>query len=425
MSELLSSDFAKALQYGRPPNIVRLFPDSRALIVSGKYIDLAMRAKGRAMTLAANGRNQVIIRAVLSAAQKANAAVIIEIARSEGDYCPINFANIACQVDLLCNEMAITVPVAVHADHYTIKSEAEIRRAMIEIPRLFAAGMTSIALDASHLPDDQNLLTTLGLAPLIPAWSGLETEVGEIKGKLGLSTPEEALFLARGLNAHGIHPNWMALNNGTVHGIESGGAGIQIELTARIHQALSPYGIAGAQHGSSGNHLDRLQAIAAKTRTTKANVATALQMISWGVAVNEEGNALLDEGGRFAKIKGEGMAEDLWAEMTAYADKQGYKTGDYKRLNTVFDEKILAQPASILKRMEQRVEDFAFRLITEVFNGQDTAPIAIQAICRAASADPGPVAMRTEDPLQWTQEKICEMAKGFTGDKGPEGDFDD
>ena len=44
-----SADFEKALQVGRPPNVVKRFPNSRALIVSGKYIDRAMIAKGKSM----------------------------------------------------------------------------------------------------------------------------------------------------------------------------------------------------------------------------------------------------------------------------------------------------------------------------------------------------------------------------------------
>lgn len=40
-----SSEFEKALEIGRPPNIVQLFPNSRALIVSGKVIDRAMIAR--------------------------------------------------------------------------------------------------------------------------------------------------------------------------------------------------------------------------------------------------------------------------------------------------------------------------------------------------------------------------------------------
>ena len=98
----VTPEFEKALDIGRPPNIVELFPNSRALIVSGKAIDRAMIAKGKAMTIAANGRNHFVIRGALRAAQKSNAAIIIEIAKSEGGakaYCAVNFWNIARQVD--------------------------------------------------------------------------------------------------------------------------------------------------------------------------------------------------------------------------------------------------------------------------------------------------------------------------------------
>ena len=221
----------------------------------------------------------------MKAAQRANSALIIEIARSEGGasaYCAVNYWNIARIVDAACNELGITIPVALHADHYGIKSKDDIPAAKIEIPTMFEAGITSIAIDASHLPDDQNLLTNLELKPFIPEWSGLETEIGEIKGKFGLSTKDEALFLIQGLNAHGIFPNWIALNNGTVHGIEASGQGIQVALTQQIHDALAVYHVSGAQHGTSGNSSERLREIANRTNTTKANVATALQMISWG-----------------------------------------------------------------------------------------------------------------------------------------------
>jgi len=237
-----SADFKKALNVGRPPNIVKLFPNSKALIVSGKFVDLAMTEKGKAIAMAANGRSSFVVRGALRAAQKANACIIIEIARSEGGaspYCAVNYWNIARLVDALCNEMGITIPVAIHADHYGIKKESDVEPAKVEIPTLFEAGMTSIAVDASHLPDDQNLLANLELNPCIPDWAGLETEVGEIKGKEGLSTPQEALFLIQGLNAHGIFPDWIALNNGTTHGIEASDKGIRVGLTVQSSQFRS------------------------------------------------------------------------------------------------------------------------------------------------------------------------------------------
>lgn len=431
MSEAVAPDsvqFQKALAVGRPPNIVKRFPHSKALIVSGKFINNAMMAKGKAISIAANGRNSFVIRGALLAAQRANAALMIEIARSEGGadaYCAVNYWNMATYVDAFCNELGITVPVAIHADHYGIKSVEDIEPAKVEIPTIFEAGITSIAIDASHMPDDQNLLANLELNPFIPRWAGLETEIGEIKGKTGLSTVDEALFLIQGLNAHDIFPDWIALNNGTTHGIEASDQGIQVELTAQIHQALEKYNVCGAQHGTSGNNSDRLRAIANQTHTTKANVATALQMISWGLEVNDYGNAILDDAGNFIKVKGEGVTEAMWAAMTAYADERGIKGGNYKKLNLPFENKLLGQPSDVRQRMVKRVETFIYKMLTEVFNAQDTAPLAIEAILDAGAFDPGLRAQRMEAPDQWTPELIREKAAAICSDKGAAGDFDD
>lgn len=423
-----SVDFERALEVGRPPNITSLFPHSRALLVSGKVIDRALLAKGKAMTMAANGRNHIVIRGALRAAQRARSALIIEIARSEGGasaYCATNYWNMARQVDAVCNELGITIPVAIHADHYGIKKTADIAFAKTEIPSLFDAGITSIAIDASHMLDDDNLLASIELAKIVPSWAGFETEVGEIKGKEGLSSKEEALFIIRGLNAHHIFPDWIALNNGTTHGIEASAQGIQVELTTEIHNALSRFGISGAQHGTSGNNSDRLRAIAANTATTKANVATALQMISWGVQVNDFGNAVLDENGEFIKIPGEGVSGELWQEMKSYASERGLSGGNYKKLNIVFENKIMGQPAAIRERMTRRVEDFVYTMLVEVFNAGNTARYAIDEILQAGSYDLGPKTGRIESAEDWTEEKIRAMAAKLDTDKGPAGDFDD
>ena len=422
-----SSDFTTALDLGRPPNIKKLFPNSKALIVSGKYIDRAMLLKKNSMTIAANGRNSFVIRGALVAAQRANAAIIIEIARSEGGtnaYCAVNLWNIARLTDAFMNELGITIPVAIHADHFGIKKPEEIEPAKTEIVSLFDAGITSIAIDASHMPDDQNLLANIELYPYIPEWAGLETEVGEIKGKLGLSTDQEALFLIQGLNAHNIFPNWIALNNGTTHGIEASDTGINVELTTQIHGALSKYKVSGAQHGTSGNNSERLREIVAKTRTTKANVATALQMISWGLKVNDYGNAILDNG-NFIKQKDRGVSEEMWADMLAYAKTNNLTGGNFKKLNIPFESKFLTQPRKIRDRMAKDVEEFVYGLLTKVFNATDTARFVIDEILKNKSHDPGSKAEKIESKNDWTKEKIMQKALSITTDKGLKGDFDD
>ena len=182
-----SIDFDRALDIGRPPNIQKLFPHSRALIVSGKVIDRALLAKGRAMTMAANGRNHIVIRGALQAAQRAKAAIIIEIARSEGGakaYCATNFWNMARQVDAVCNELGITVPVAIHADHYGIKKRDDLPFAQWRFRPFLMPGLPPLPLMPRICRTTKTCWPVLNWPGCIPSWAGFETEVGEIKGKL-------------------------------------------------------------------------------------------------------------------------------------------------------------------------------------------------------------------------------------------------
>jgi len=141
--------------------------------------------------------------------------------------------------------------------------------------------------------------------------------------------------------------------------------------------------------------------------------------------VNDYGNAILDENGNFNKVKGEGVTEELWAEMVAYAEAKGWKKGDFKNLNLPFENKLLAQPMAVRERMTRAVEDFAYKMMTDVFNGAGTADLAVQAILKGGSAELGAKSGRIEDPAQWTEAKILEKAKLIDSDKGPAGKFDD
>ena len=198
-----------------------------------------------------------------------------------------------------------------------------------------------------------------------------------------------------------------------------------MELTASIHEALRPYNVNGAQHGTSGNSSVRLREIAEKTRTTKANVATALQMISWGLEVNDDGNAILDGNGNFVKVKGEGVTEEMWQTMVNYATERGWQGGAYKNLNLAFENRLMGQSLAIRQRMCKRVEEFVYNLLANVFNATDSADLAIEAILTANSYDPGPKAEQIEAPTEWTKEKIIAKAAVLDTDKGPTGDFDD
>jgi len=149
-------------------------------------------------------------------------------------------------------------------------------------------------------------------------------------------------------------------------------------------------------------------------------------MVSWGVEVNDYGNAIFDDAGNFKKVKGEGLSEELWAEMVAYAEGKGWKKGDYKKLNLPFEMKILAQPKAVRERMYKGVEDFVYGMLATVMNAEGTASIARDIIAEAGGYDLGPKAAVSQKAADWTKEKILERAKALgIGDKGPAGNFDD
>jgi hypothetical protein len=148
-------------------------------------------------------------------------------------------------------------------------------------------------------------------------------------------------------------------------------------------------------------------------------------MISWGVKVNEFGNAELDDNGDFIKVSNQGVPDAMWEKMTAYAAEQGWKGGNYKKLNRPVENKLLGLSAEVREGMCRQVEDFVYDMLVNVFNAQDTAPLAVEAILKADSYDPGPKASRIENPSDWTEEQIKAKAALLDSDKGPEGDFDD
>jgi hypothetical protein len=111
--------------------------------------------------------------------------------------------------------------------------------------------------------------------------------------------------------------------------------------------------------------------------------------------------------------------------MVAYAAEQGWKAGNFKKLNLPFENQLLGQPRAVRERMVERVRRFAYGMMVDVFNARDTAALVIEAIQAAGGYDPGPKAQRIESPDAWTEAKIQERAAAMDIDKGPQGDFDD
>jgi len=134
--------------------------------------------------------------------------------------------------------------------------------------------------------------------------------------------------------------------------------------------------------------------------------------------VNDYGNAFLDPQGQFVKLRSAVPLMHV-VEMVAYAQAQSLKAGDYKNSTFPLKTSSFGLPQPVRERMIQGVEDFAYHMMVEVFNAQDTAPLAIEAILKAGSHSPGPKARRIQKAADWTPEKIRERAASLQAEKGP------
>ena len=150
-----------------------------------------------------------------------------------------------------------------------------------------------------------------------------------------------------------------------------------------------------------------------------------LAFLNAGIRLTLEDRREIDDDGNFIKVKGQGVTEEMWNMMLAYALENDIKGGNFKKLNLPFENKLLGQVKAVRERMAKRVEDFVFNMLVNVLNAEDTARLAIDAINDAGTYDPGPKVQRIEDPSEWTPEKIRKRAAAIESNKGPEGDFDD
>lgn len=172
-----------------------------------------------------------------------------------------------------CREVAAAadVPVSVHLDH--VQDLALARDVVAEAGRL---GISSLMVDAAHLPYEENVATTAELAAAGHA-QGLwvEAELGEIGGKDGAhapgvrTDPDEAASFVAGTGVDGL-----AVAVGSSHAMTTATARLDHDLIARLAERLP---VPLVLHGSSGVPVDGLRAaVAAGIR--KINVGTALNV---------------------------------------------------------------------------------------------------------------------------------------------------
>ncbi len=315
-----------------------------------------------------NFRHPNGIKGVAEAARDLDAVYLPELAKSELSYTGWTIQSFPEEVTALNGEAGNNCPFGIHGDHVTIKTteDKDIEDARVMIQEQLDTGWTSIAVDASHNENEDNLRITTDLSRMVfEAGLGLEVEIGEIGGKGGFSTPEEAEWFIRNLVEAGIHPDLLATNNGSVHGNYGPGSqeGIQLDLTCSIGEIIKPWNVAIAQHGITGTPLDKIGQFT-DCHIAKGNVGTLWQNINFGLSMDEHGNTLYDEEGHFIKLEDEGLPMDLWGEFLEYMDENDIDrgSGNIKKLNKPFHQAMLDIGPEYHQRINLRAREWALGL---------------------------------------------------------------
>lgn len=352
----------------RPENVKKRFPNSVVPLVSGKALIQAAR-KHTAMIMAANIRCRLPVEGIVLASMAAGAPVMYEIAKSElgyTEFAPASFAAFIIQENERLGNT--DVPFAIHGDHITVKKPEEVESVRSLIAEEMAAGFTSFAIDASHMENEKNLAATAVLArPIMDNGLNLEVELGEIGAKSGtaegFTQPDEAKWFIQELDKQGIKPNLLAINNGSIHGTYFGASqeGIQLDLTLEIWKAIQPWSVDIAQHGITGTSMDKISTFT-QYGIRKGNVGTLWQNVSFGMAMNQNGNAITTENRDYIKRPYRGIPDELWQEMCAWAVETGNTGGNIKKANAAFAAKMNAIAGCYKKRITDHACEEALRL---------------------------------------------------------------
>lgn len=212
-------------------------------LVTGKEILDKANSEGYAVG-AFNINNMEILQGIVKAAEEMHAPVII--ATSEG---AIKYAGIEYLVTMVktCANL-LNIPIALHLDH---------GRDLEVIKNCIDKGYTSIMIDASHLPLEENIKETKKVVDLAhPKGISVEAELGRLKGiedtisveerDAILIDPEEAKRFVESTQVDSLAP---AI--GTSHGAFKfkGEATLDFKRLEKVKQLT---GITLVLHGASG-----------------------------------------------------------------------------------------------------------------------------------------------------------------------------
>ncbi|WP_298267500.1 class II fructose-bisphosphate aldolase [Geobacter sp.] len=277
----------------RIPARIKSKLDSRTAVCLLNGADVFSTLRHEKMILmACNPRIRHVIPGIMKAAEELDAVIAFELTRTEGG---IDGGYTGQTPELFFETVAdyaerfrFSKPFIIHGDHTTVLSTdpAEIERARALIAAQLSAGYTSFAIDASFTPLADNIAITADLARAVVAEGyGLEVELGEVKPAgvtSNLTTVAETEEFLTGLAGRGIHPQLLAIDNGSKRGNYLDGEMVRIDLerTRQIHETATRHGLSGlVQHGITGTPL-RIVGKLVDYGIRKGNIGTLWQNVA-------------------------------------------------------------------------------------------------------------------------------------------------
>jgi ketose-bisphosphate aldolase len=230
-----------------------------------------------------NGGTYDITRAIIEAAEEERSPVILGAYEANLKYRGYEYA--AMQMRFFAERAS--VPVAVHLDH---GSSVDACKKAID------AGFTSVMIDGSHLPIDQNIkLAEQAVEIAKPRGVSVEAEVGELQklnpdGSVAevknLSSPQD---VARMSNETGI--DMLAVGIGNAHGFYKDAPDIRFDMLEQFAAASS---VPLVLHGTTGLADDVVRRCISMGMA-KANLGTLIrtrcvEFTAQVIAENQHGN---------------------------------------------------------------------------------------------------------------------------------------
>lgn len=213
--------------------------------------------------------------AIVAGGERARSPLILQLSENAVKF----HGGLLLPILAACHELAVAagVPVSIHLDHF--QDEALTTAGITTTARV---GVSSIMVDAAHLPYEVNVARTAELATLAHqnGW-WVEAELGEIGGKDGAHAPgvrtdpaEASEFVAS------TRVDGLAVAVGSSHAMTSQHAALDIRLIESLAARLQ---VPLVLHGSSGVS-DAVLREAVRAGIRKVNVGTALN-VGFTVAV--------------------------------------------------------------------------------------------------------------------------------------------